>query len=266
MTTASRARGLHRFVTVGLWAALLAGSGMAAARDSDPADLSGYWMISFGAVPPRREPTPIEQSLIDELPPGTVLLADAGLPEFAPGDYGGLEIRPAALAAAKDYDPEVQRSLATTCQPPGLVYSMQGPFPIEIFQTSELIVIKMEYFDVVRIIFMGETEHPDDWPLSGVGHSIGQWESDTLVVHTARLAPATLFNNGLDHSERLRMIERFRLSEDGAGMVVTQQIEDPQVFAGRAARVLPFERGDGHVYPYECDPSYGLAIETRDRR
>jgi hypothetical protein len=42
--------------------------------------------------------------------------------------------------------------------------------------------------------------------------------------------------------------------------------EDPQVFDGRAARVLALERGDEHVYPYACDPSYGVAIEQRERQ
>ncbi|HEY5566173.1 MAG TPA: hypothetical protein VIM81_02880 [Gammaproteobacteria bacterium] len=239
---------------------------VASADESSQPDLSGYWMITFGALPPRREPTPLERSLIERLPPGTVLLGDSGLPEFPPGEFGGLEVLEGALDAARRYDPEVQRSVATTCRPPGIIYSMQGPFPIEIFQGSRLIVMKLEYFDLVRIVFMDETDHPDDWPLTVTGHSIGHWEGDTLVVDTARLQPATLLNNGLDHTEHVRLLERFRLSEDGSTLAVTQEIEDPQVFTGRAARVLSLERGDGHVYPYACDPSYGVAIETRDKQ
>jgi hypothetical protein len=233
--------------------------------DATVPDISGYWMISFEPLPPHREPTSLEQSLIDRFAPGTVLLGDAGLPEFPPGEYGGLEILAPALEAAKTYDPDVQRRVATVCKPPGLIYSMQGPFAIEILQATELIVIKMEYYDAVRIVFMNENEHPEDWPLSNVGHSVGGWDGDTLVVDTARLMPATLFNNGLDHTEQIRLIERFRRSEDGSTLVVTQEFEDPGVFEGRAARVLPLEHGDEHVYPYDCDPSYGLAIQTRDR-
>jgi hypothetical protein len=26
---------------------------------------------------------------------------------------------------------------------------------------------------------------------------------------------------------------------------------------------MSFRRGDDHVYPYDCDPTYGLAIESR---
>ncbi len=227
-------------------------------------DLSGYWMISFGQVPPTRPAEPYEQAMLDLLPAGTHLLADTGLVEFPPGNFGGLVVTDAAKAKADAYDVEIQRSVANTCAPPSIIYSMQGPFPLEIFQGRDLIVIKMEYFDVVRIIFMNETTHPTDWPHSVTGHSIGHWEGDTLVVDTAFIQSATLLNNGLDHSDDLTLLERFRLSPDGKTLVVSQEYEDPAVFAGRAARLIPLAKGEGHVYPYACDPSYGAAIESRE--
>ncbi len=227
-------------------------------------DLSGYWMISFGQVPPVRAATPLEQSMLDQLPQGTHLLADSGLVEFPPGNFGGLTVTEDARKKADSYDIEVQRGLATTCQPPSIIYSMQGPFPMEIFQGRDMIVIKMEYFDVVRIIFMNQTTHPKDWPHSVTGHSIGRWEGDTLVVDTALIQSATLLNNGLDHSDDLTLRERFKLSDDGKTLVITQEYEDPTVFTGRAARIIPLAKSDGHVYPYACDPSYGAAIEGRE--
>jgi hypothetical protein len=228
-------------------------------------DLSGYWLISFGQIPPVRPATPFEQSMIDKLPPGTHLLADTGLVEFPPGDFGGLEITREAKAKADKYDIEVQRSVSTTCRPPSIIYSMQGPFPFEIFQGRDLIVIKMEYFDVVRVIFMNEKTHPDKWPLSVTGHSIGHWEGDTLVVDTTRIEASTMLNNGLDHTNNMHLLERFRLSPDGKTLVVTQEYDDPAVFKQHAARLIPLSKGKptDHVYPYDCDPSYGNAIETR---
>ena len=239
----------------------------AAAVEAQPAhpDLSGYWVISFGALPPRRAATPLERSLLDRLAPGTLLLADSGLVEFPPGDYGGLKAHAAALEAARGYDPDVQRSVATTCRPPDVIYSMQGPFPIEIFQGTELVVIKMEYYDQVRIVFMNQSTHPDDWPNSLLGHSIGRWEGDTLVVDTTHIQAATLFNNGLDHGAGIHLIERFRSSEDRKTLVITQEFEDPETFDGHAARLLSLARGNDHVYPYDCDPSYGIAIATREK-
>jgi hypothetical protein len=201
--------------------------------------------------------------MLDQLPTGTLLLADSGLVEFPPGEFGGLTVTEAAKAKADTYDIESQRAVGTTCQPPSIIYSMQGPFPLEIFQGRDLIVIKMEYFDVVRVIFMNETTHPADWPHSVTGHSIGRWDGDTLVVDTAFIQESTMLNNGLDHSNDLKLVERFKLGDDGKSLVLTQEYEDPAVFAGRAARLIPLDKMEGHVYPYACDPSYGAAIESR---
>ena len=52
-------------------------------------------------------------------------------------------------------------------------------------------------------------------------------------------------------------------SADMNTLIVTQQFEDPGSFEGTAARIMSFRRGDDHVYPYDCDPTYGLAIDSR---
>jgi len=122
--------------------------------------------MCFGPLPPRREPTPTEAELMASFPDDVVLLGDAGVTEFDPGDYGGLDIHASLREAARDYDPEAQTTVALTCKPPGLIYSMQGPFPMEIFEGRDMIIVKLEYFDLVRVIFMNETSHPDDWPHS----------------------------------------------------------------------------------------------------
>jgi hypothetical protein len=234
----------------------------AQAQALDGHGISGFWTMSFGALPPRREPTSVEAALMAYFPEDTVVLADSGAVEFPPGDYGGLDIHPDLRAAARDYDPDSQRTIATTCRAPGVIYSMQGPFPIEIFEGRDIIVIKLEYFDLVRIVFMNETQHPEGWPHSMTGHSIGRWEDDMLVVDTVALQPGTLFNNGVNHTEDVHLIERFRLADDDT-LIVTQQFDDPGSFTGTAARVISFNRGDDHVYPYDCDPTYGLSIDAR---
>jgi hypothetical protein len=138
--------------------------------------------MSCGQLPPRRNPTPTEASLMESFPEDAVVLGDSGLVEFPPGDYSGLDIHDDLREAERDYGPEAQTTVSLTCRPPGLISSMQGPFPLEIFEGRDLVVIKLEYFDVVRIVFMNETEHPEDWPHSQAGHSIGRWDGDTLVV------------------------------------------------------------------------------------
>jgi hypothetical protein len=51
-------------------------------------------------------------------------------------------------------------TLAKACQPPSLVYTMQGPLPMEIDQAPELIVMRLEYYDLVRVIYLDGRGHP----------------------------------------------------------------------------------------------------------
>ena len=226
-----------------------------AARTARP-DLAGYWGAGRAFRPAEKDPV--------ALPPNTVLLTDAGAPELAPGSFGGLRVKPAALAAALRWKPSDEMTLAKACQPPSLVYTMQGPFPMEIDQATELIVMRLEYYDLFRVIYLdGRTHPPADAPHSKMGHSIGRWEGSTLVVDTTHVAASTITNNGLDHGENVHFVERFWLSADGKTLMARQEFEDPDVIENRGARLVAWDRQPGErIYPYECDPTFVLNYDS----
>ncbi|WAT19185.1 hypothetical protein OZN62_06370 [Aurantiacibacter sp. MUD11] len=234
-----------------LVAVLLLASTPAAAQDAPP-DLSGFWgpVFDFG------EPAP---DMLAKLPPDTVLVEDTGVVEFPRGEYGGLELTEEALARAESWQPEDEFALERVCLPPSIIYALQGPFPFEIHQTDELIVIRNEYFDQVRLVFMDGREAPEGYPHSKMGFSTGHWEGDELVIETSHIAVSTITNNGLDHSDQVRMIERYRVDETTGRLVATQWFSDPRMLANNGARWIEWELREGeHVYPYECDPSFAL--------
>jgi hypothetical protein len=68
---------------------------------------------------------------------------------------------------------------------------------------------------------------PDDlW----MGHSVGRWDGDTLVVDVSNLSEEPWFDRaGNFHSDALHLVERFTpISPDAIHYEVT--IEDPKVF------------------------------------
>ncbi|MDX1563519.1 MAG: hypothetical protein R3305_11365 [Gammaproteobacteria bacterium] len=226
-----------------------------AAGFGQPADyidkFSGFWTVRFGGGD--------VSGLLDELPDDVVLIDDAGGGELAAGEYNGLVLSESALAAIADYDFAAELLPENSCKAPSVAFYMQAPFPMEIYAGRDLIVFKMEYFDLYRVIFLDGREHPPaSAPHTLSGHSVGHWEGDTLVVDTTHIAPGTFMNNGFDHSEDLHLIERFRVSEDGTTLSATQIYEDPATFSGRAARFMSWSKRPGeYVYPYDCDPLYG---------
>jgi hypothetical protein len=239
----------HAFAVAVLIGVLLATvSGASSAAPS----LEGFWTVKF-------EQKRSGQALIDELPKAAVLINDTGAGELAAGDFGGLKLKPAAIEEVRKYDYKDELKRENTCNAPSVAFFMQAPFPMEIYQGTELIVFKMEYFDLVRVIFLDGRPHPPkSAPHTKSGHSVGHFEGDTLVVDTTHIAPGTFMNNGFNHSADLHLTERFRVSKDGTTLWLTQQYEDSQVFDGLAARYMAWTHKPGeYVYPYDCDPSYG---------
>jgi len=230
----------------------LTGSGCAESKTESHPDLSGFWAVKFEGDKPSG------QALIDELPEGTVMIQDTGPGELKEGDYGGLKLSQRAIDETKRYSYESELTPENNCVAPSIAFLMQAPFPMEIFQGRDIIVLKMEYFDMVRIVFMDGRGHMGpDAPHSKAGDSIGHWEGDTLVVDTDHLEAGTFMNNGFNHSKNMHVIEKFRLSPDGNTLWITQLYEDPDTFEGLAARYLSWRKvPDEHVYPYDCDPTY----------
>lgn len=240
-------------------AALALSVPLGASAQESPArpNLEGFWNLPFGQTPQ------IPDDLKEKIPADTVVLEDVGAYEFPRGEFGGLKLKPETLAKAEAWDPADEMTLTRVCHPPAVIYAMQGPFPFEIYQTDELIVIKYEYFDQVRLVFMDGRDHPpEDAPHSAMGHSIGHWEGRDLVIETTHISASTITNNGLEHSENARMVERYRLSEDGNSLYAIQWFEDPETLDNAGARLLEWHRQEGqYVYPYECDPSFALEYQ-----
>jgi len=243
-----------RHVLIGLTLALAPSPAVA------QADLSGFWNLAFDAAASGT----VAPGLVAKLPPDTVVIEDSGAPEYPKGEYGGLRLTAEAQARADAWEPADEMALSRVCLPPSIVYAVQGPFPFEVYQTPELIVFKYEYYDQFRLIFMDGRAHPPaDAPHSKMGHSVGRWEGGELVIDTTHIAASTITNNGLDHSDRVRMVERYKLSPDGRRLVAVQWFEDPVMLENNGARIIEWAKHDGqYVFPYECDPSFALEYQA----
>ncbi len=105
------------------------------------------------------------------------------------------------------YDPE------GFCLPPGGPRSMGTPYPAEIIQDRDRIIIIFEGGGHVwREIHMDGREHPpmEDLNPTYFGHSVGHWEGDTLVVDTVGYNEKTWIDfNGHPKTGQLHTVEYF---------------------------------------------------------
>ncbi len=246
MTAAYRAR------AAGLMLAALVPVVSQAQPPNPGTGFSGVWGVRF-------EPGQMDPVLAAALPDDAILIDDAGGGELGSGEFGGLTLSERALAEVRNYDYTAELLPENACRSPSVAFYMQAPFPMRIDAGRDLIVMQMEYYDHVRVIFMdGRAPPPADAPHTLSGHSVGRWEGDTLVVETTHIAAGSFMNNGFEHTADLHLVERFRLSDSGAALSATQLYADPATFSGRAARYITWSRRPGEtIYPYDCDPGYG---------
>ena len=109
------------------------------------------------------------------------------------------------------------------CLPIGPNRGMQAPMPFQIVQTEDVITILPEMQNTFRIIYLDGRDHPDflaDYP-QWMGHSIGHFEGDSRVVETTGIDVRTwLDTEGKEHSDQLRLVERFQKANDNLIAVV----------------------------------------------
>ena len=121
-----------------------------------------------------------------------------------------------------DRDPELK------CYLPGVPRAMYMPYPFKITQGTTKVHIGYEFANAARTIHLDTVDGPptDMW----MGHSVGRWEGNTLVVDVTDFNANTWFDRaGNHHSEALKVVERFTLlTPDVIRYDVT--LEDPNTF------------------------------------
>ena len=116
---------------------------------------------------------------------------------------GEIPYKPEALAIKQqnaenwiDRDPELK------CYLPGIPRAMYMPHPFQITQSTNKIHIAYSFSNTARTIHMDKVEGPPDdtW----MGHSVGRWEGDTLVVDVTNFNDRTWFDRAGNYPQRRR--------------------------------------------------------------
>lgn len=167
---------------------------------------------------------------------------------------GQLPYKPDALAVKQenaqhwiDRDPELK------CYLPGIPRAMYMPYPFEITQSTNKIHMGFAFANAARTIHLDKVEEP---PAEGwMGHSVGKWEGDTLVVNVSSFNDKSWFDRaGNFHSDALRVVERFTLrTPDVINYEAT--IDDPNVFTRPWRIAMPLYRRmepNMQILEYRC--------------
>jgi hypothetical protein len=146
-------------------------------------------------------------------------------------------------------DPEAK------CYLPGVPRAAYMPFPFQIVQGNNKIVIAYEFASASRIIDLNKAgQAPAD---SYMGWSVGRWEGDTLVVDVTGFNDKTWFDRaGNFHSDALHVVERYTPAGPDV-MRYEATIEDPQVFTRPWKMSFPLYRRldkNAQFLEFKCVP------------
>jgi hypothetical protein len=208
-------------------------------------------------APPRSDTPGLVRATHVELPAPVVrpFGAVGGVPAGA-GVVEGDEIpyQPWALAKKKENaDHWLERDPEIKCFMPGVPRATYMPYPFQILQGTDKILIAYEFAGATRTIHMntvGDSPSP-----AWMGWSRGRWDGNTLVVDVTDFNEDTWFDRaGNFHSDALRVVERYTpVSPHHLMYEVT--IEDPKVFTRPWKMRMPLYRrfdGDAQIREYKC--------------
>jgi hypothetical protein len=191
-------------------------------------DLSGVWSgrqnaDTFGPTEPPLQPW-----------------AEAKFKTVKPG-YG-------PQASALSEDP------LSDCLPPGLPRIFLVPFPMQIVQLPNEVVILFEYDHFVLHIDTSGREHPPNIAPTWMGDSVGKWEGETLVVDTVGLTEKSWLDQvGHPHSNALHVVERFK-RVDHRTLEDDIAFDDPRAYTRPWTGQVIFKLRPGwHLMEYICE-------------
>jgi glyoxylase-like metal-dependent hydrolase (beta-lactamase superfamily II) len=149
------------------------------------------------------------------------------------GDYTGIPLNDAGRLKADSWDASILTLREHQAKPHPSTYSLRGPANIRItrvFDPATQQTIGYELFgtfgQATRLIWLDGRPHPPAHAAhTWAGFSIGRWDGDALEVTTSHLKAGWLQRNGVAHSDRATMTERF--IRHGNNLMVVTIVDDP---------------------------------------
>ena len=115
------------------------------------------------------------------------------------------------------------------CYMPGIPRANYMPFPFQIFQTDVNILFAYQFASTTRNVFMNRPDYEAPI-LTVMGHNLGHWEGQSLVITTTDQYDWTWFDHsGNHHSEALRVTEKFTPIGPNT-LWYEAEIDDPEVY------------------------------------
>jgi len=158
----------------------------------------------------------------------------------------------------KDNDEVLAGKIAYTarssCRPAGVPAFMLngGVQPLFFVQTPKEVWMIYSGDAQVRRVYLGGAHSANPKP-SYYGESVGHYEGDALVIDTIGFNDKTFIDNyRTPHTQKLHVVERWRLIEGGLMLEVNVRIDDPDAFNKPWSAVQRYRRVQQEMLEEAC--------------
>ncbi len=159
-------------------------------------------------------------------------------------------LQPWAAAAMKKANEEILKGkqsfeAMSRCWPGGVPGMMLFTAePAFFLQTPKEVTILYSRGPHIRHVYMN-AQHSSNPALTWLGESIGHYEGDELVIDTIGLSPKTFIDwYHTPHTEKLHVVERYKLLDGGKRMQGIMTVEDPGTFTTKWSGLHYFIKHD----------------------
>ena len=160
---------------------------------------------------------------------------------------------PAALAKKQENAANWSRDPEIKCFMPGVPRMVYMPYPIQIAQGRDNILMATEFASASRTIRFNTTEK-SPYP-AWMGWNVASWDGDTLVIDVTDQMEETWFDRvGNYHSDELHVVERLSYIDRNT-INYEATIDDKKVYSRPWKIVMPLYRHqekDAHLLEYKC--------------
>jgi hypothetical protein len=157
-------------------------------------------------------------------------------PTYRIADLSNPILKPWAVERMRDANDEVLKGKAaftakSACWPGGVPAVLLRRFePVFFIQTPKEVWMFWQFDHQVRRIYMNQPHLAHPTP-SWYGESIGRYEGDELVVDTIGLNDKSFVDNyRTPHTQKLHVVERFKMIDGGKTLQATVRVDDPETF------------------------------------
>jgi len=195
------------------------------------------WVFGLGdyvAIP--GEPSPTRNDPAHPYVSNNEFRARGAQPTFRIADLSNPNIKPWAKEIMKRENDKalsggMPYSARASCMPSGVpAFMIAAVEPIHFMQTRRQVTMIFSGDAQVRRVYL-DAPHSTNVKPSWYGESVGHYEGDTLVVDTIGLNDKTFVDNyRTPHTEKLHVVERYKLIDDGKTLQVTFRVDDPDTF------------------------------------